>query len=1186
VNAAPTTHDKLNLDGTIPMPKRTDISTILIIGSGPIVIGQACEFDYSGVQACKALRQEGYRIVLVNSNPATIMTDPEMADATYVEPLTVDILEKIIAAERPDALLPTVGGQTGLNLGVALAEAGILDKYGVELIGANLTSINVAEDRQLFKETMTRIGLESAQSGLARSLEDAHRIAGEIGRYPLFIRPSFTLGGSGAGTVFTPEEFDEKVLWGLRESPVHTVLIEESLIGWKEYELEVMRDRADNFVVVCTIENLDPMGVHTGDSITVAPAQTLTDKEYQRLRDQARLIMRAVGVETGGSNVQFAVDPKTGRTIVIEMNPRVSRSSALASKATGFPIAKLAAKLAVGYTLDELKNDITQETVAAFEPSIDYVVVKIPRWAFEKFPGVDRELGPQMKSVGEVMAIGRTFKQALQKGVRSLEIGRDGLGPLERDAAGHIKGYEPNMELHDLLRIPNRDRLFATYESLKRGDSVATVCQITGFDPWFVVQMKEIVDFEKSIDRLDAYTLRRAKRMGFSDSQLARIANEKGLGIGDQGSGIAQSVHSVIGDRTPSPQSPVPSPQSPLTEFDIRALRKHFRILPTYHQVDTCAAEFEAYTPYLYSSYEMESEAPPTDRKKIIILGGGPNRIGQGIEFDYCCVHASFALADLGYETVMINCNPETVSTDYDTSDRLYFEPLTLEDVLNIYEREAGIGDWGLGTPVEGPPEPAEGPVETKADAPDPRSPIPDPRSPVLGLIVQYGGQTPLNLAAGLQEAGVPILGTQPAAIDLAEDRDQFSALLAQLEIPSPANGIARSTEEALVIAGQIGYPVVVRPSYVLGGRAMAIVDDEESLRRYMVDAVSAAVGVTGKRNGRPTGPTILIDQFLEDAYEVDVDAVSDGERLVIGGIMQHIEEAGIHSGDSACVLPPWKISSYHINIIREYTEKLGLALGVHGLMNVQYAIKDDVVYVLEVNPRASRTVPFVSKATGVPLAKLGARVMAGETLADVGLTHEPEVNGFFVKEAVLPWKKFTGIDTLLGPEMRSTGEVMGHASGFGHAFAKSQLGASTRLPLSGGVLITVNDYDKGAALKLARDFHRMGFQLYATEGTGELIEKVGMPVTFLAKAIAGSEGQYTTLDAMRDGKIGLIINTPLGPSSRNDGARIRTLATRMEIPLITTLSAAQAAVNGIRALSQKELSVRSLQTHYAAQGK
>ncbi len=1149
------------------MPKRTDISTIMIIGSGPIIIGQACEFDYSGVQACKSLRQEGYRVVLVNSNPATIMTDPEMADVTYIEPLTVDILEKIIAAEKPDALLPTVGGQTGLNLGVALAEAGILDKYGVELIGANLRSMQVAEDRELFKEAMNEIGLESPRSGVARSLSEAHRIAGEIGRFPLFIRPSFTLGGSGAGTVFTPEEFEEKVLWGLRESPVHTVLVEESLIGWKEYELEVMRDRADNFVVVCTIENLDAMGVHTGDSITVAPAQTLTDKEYQRLRDQARLVMRVVGVETGGSNVQFAVDPQTGRVVVIEMNPRVSRSSALASKATGFPIAKLAAKLAVGYTLDELKNDITQETVAAFEPSIDYVVVKIPRWAFEKFPGVDRELGPQMKSVGEVMAIGHTFKEALQKGVRSLEIGRDGLGPLERDDQGHFKGYSPTTELHDLLRLPNRDRLFATYEALKQGDSVATVCQLTLYDPWFVTQMKQIVDFEKSIERLDAYTLRRAKRMGFSDAQIGRVVNERidkgvlGIEILDIGeSNVAGNI------------------QYPISESTIRLLRHQFGILPTYHQVDTCAAEFEAHTPYLYSSYESESEVPPTQREKIIILGGGPNRIGQGIEFDYCCVHASFALRDLGYETIMVNCNPETVSTDYDTSDRLYFEPLTLEDVLNIYEREAGVasGKWQVAGDVS----------EAADDALHP-SPFPPHSSPLVkGLIVQYGGQTPLNLAAGLQEAGVPILGTQPAAIDLAEDRDQFSALLARLEIPSPANGIARSTPEALEIAGRIGYPVVVRPSYVLGGRAMAVVDDPDGLRSYMVEAIRAAVGVTGKREGRPTGPTILIDQFLEDAYEVDVDAVCDGERLVIGGIMQHIEEAGIHSGDSACVLPPYKISGYHLSIIREYTEKLGLALGVHGLMNVQYAIKDDVVYVLEVNPRASRTVPFVSKATGVPLAKLAARVMAGESLAEVGLTEQPEVDGFFVKEAVLPWKKFTGIDTILGPEMRSTGEVMGHASGFGHAFAKSQLGAGYRLPVSGGVLITVNDFDKGAAVKLARDFHRMGFTIYATEGTGELIEKVGIPVTTLDKASDAGEGRYTTIDAMRDDKIHLVINTPLGSDSRNDGRKIRTLATRMEIPLITTLSAAQASVNGIRAMGQKDLTVRSLQEHYASQNK
>ena len=1126
------------------MPKRTDISSVLIIGSGPIVIGQACEFDYSGAQACKALRAEGYRIVLVNSNPATIMTDPEMADATYVEPLTVDLLEKIIAKERPDALLPTVGGQTGLNLSVALAEQGILERYGVELIGANLRAMQVAEDRDLFKQAMSEAGLESPLSRIAHSLEEAREIFSTvIGRFPIFIRPSFTLGGSGAGTVFTPEEFDEKVAWGLQESPVHSVLVEESLIGWKEYELEVMRDRADNFVVVCSIENLDPMGVHTGDSITVAPSQTLTDKEYQRLRDQARLVMRVVGVETGGSNVQFAVDPVSGRVVVIEMNPRVSRSSALASKATGFPIAKLAAKVAVGYTLDELRNDITQETVAAFEPSIDYVVVKIPRWAFEKFPGVDRELGPQMKSVGEVMAIGRTFKEALQKGVRSLEIGRDGLGPLPRDGDGQLKGYAPGTSATDLLRVPNRDRLFAVFERLlqaererpvasdrsaddwQAGDSALRECSEI-YDPWFVAQMQEIAGFQITIERagqLDAWTLRQAKRMGFSDAQLARIVNE-----------------------APS-QSPASGDRVQVTEADVRTLRHRLGVLPTYHQVDTCAAEFAAFTPYLYSSYESECEAPPTARDKVIILGGGPNRIGQGIEFDYCCCHASFALQEMGFETVMINCNPETVSTDYDTSDRLYFEPLTLEDVLHIYQREAA------------------GASEVK-------------------VLVQYGGQTPLNLAAGLQAAGVPILGTQPEAIELAEDRESFSALLAELDIPAPANGIAHSAEQALAIAARIGYPLVVRPSYVLGGRAMAIVDDEESLRHYMAYAVDVDSEMT--TSGQEVA--ILVDKFLEDAYEVDVDAISDGEQVVIGGILQHIEEAGIHSGDSACVLPPYKISGYHLSIIREYTEKLGLALGVRGLMNVQYAIKDDVVYVIEVNPRASRTVPFVSKATGVPLAKLAARVMAGKSLAEVGLLEEPEVQGFFVKEAVLPWKKFSGADTLLGPEMRSTGEVMGHAQNFGHAFAKSQLGADYRLPTDGGVLITVNDYDKGAALKLARDFSRMGFDLYATSGTAALIQRVGLPVDVLSKAAtievsqhSEDHGAYTTLDAMRDGKIDLIINTPLGPNSRSDGKKIRTLATRMEIPLITTLSAAQAAVSGIRAVMAAELSVRSLQAHY-----
>ena len=1011
--------------------------------------------------------------------------------------------------------------------------------------------MQVAEDRDLFKQAMTEVGLESPRSRIAHSLEEAREIFETvIGHFPIFIRPSFTLGGSGAGTVFTQEEFDEKVAWGLQESPVHTVLVEESLIGWKEYELEVMRDRADNYVVVCSIENLDPMGVHTGDSITVAPSQTLTDKEYQRLRDQARLVMRAVGVETGGSNVQFAVDPDSGRVVVIEMNPRVSRSSALASKATGFPIAKLAAKLAVGYTLDELKNDITQETVAAFEPSIDYVVVKIPRWAFEKFPGVDRELGPQMKSVGEAMAIGRTFKEALQKGVRSLEIGRDGLGPLTRDGDGRLKGYAPDASAAELMRVPNRDRLFAVFERLleaERGGSGSGATEDRQadyaalqecseiYDPWFVAQMQEIARFQVAIERagrLDEWTLRRAKRMGFSDAQLARILNEGGEG-------------EERAERSEESETDAQSPQ--LTEADIRGLRQRLGVLPTYHQVDTCAAEFAAFTPYLYSSYESEGEAPPTARDKVIILGGGPNRIGQGIEFDYCCCHASFALQEMGFETVMINCNPETVSTDYDTSDRLYFEPLTLEDVLHIYHREA------------------EGGSQVK-------------------VLVQYGGQTPLNLAAGLQAAGVPIIGTQPEAIELAEDRERFSALLAELDIPAPDSGIAHGTGQALAIAARIGYPLVVRPSYVLGGRAMAIVDDEESLRHYMSYAVDVDMEMT--TSGQEVA--ILVDQFLEDAYEVDVDAVADGERVVIGGILQHIEEAGIHSGDSACVLPPYKISGYHLSIIREYTEKLGLALGVRGLMNVQYAIKDDVVYVIEVNPRASRTVPFVSKATGVPLAKLAAWVMAGKSLEEVGLLEEPEVRGFFVKEAVLPWKKLSGADTLLGPEMRSTGEVMGHAHNFGHAFAKSQLGAEYRLPTDGGVLITVNDYDKGAALKLARDFSRMGFDLYATSGTATLIQRVGLPVVVLNKAAATEEslhgagnGAYTTLDAMRDGKIGLIINTPLGPHSRADGQRIRTLATRMEIPLITTLSAAQAAVNGIRAMMAAELNVRSLQAHY-----
>ena len=1081
------------------MPKRTDIETILIIGSGPIVIGQACEFDYSGVQACKALRQAGYRIVLVNSNPATIMTDPEMADATYVEPLTCEYLERIIAKERPDALLPTVGGQTGLNMAVELAEAGVLAQYGVELIGARLESMQVAEDRALFKEAISRYGLESPRSFIATSLEEAHQHARTLGEFPIFIRPSFTLGGSGAGTVFTADEFEAKVLWGLKESPVHSVLIEESLIGWKEYELEVMRDGADNYVVVCSIENLDAMGVHTGDSITVAPAQTLTDKELQRLRNQARLVMRAVGVETGGSNVQFAVHPQTGRVVVIEMNPRVSRSSALASKATGFPIAKWAALVAVGYHLDELTNDITQRTVAAFEPSIDYVVVKIPRWAFEKFSGVEAELGPQMKSVGEVMSIGRTFKAALQKGVRSLEIGRHGWGPL----AGEVGRSHPctDEELQALLRAPNRDRLFAVYTAMDRGWRADRISDLTGYDPWFVDQLEQLHACAESLDALDAASLHQAKRMGFGDLQIADLLNRHA----PPGSGM------------------------PWREADVRNARIEAGLYPTYHQVDTCAAEFQAFTPYLYSSYDHGDEALPNDTEKVIILGGGPNRIGQGIEFDYCCVHASFALQELGYETIMVNCNPETVSTDYDTSTRLYFEPLTHEDVFHIVQREAGAGT-------------------------------------LAGVIVQYGGQTPLNLAAALETSGAPILGTSTASIDLAEDRDRFSRILATLGIPAPAHGVAHNVEEALRVVHDIGYPVVVRPSYVLGGRAMAIVYGDRDLHTYMQEAAQVS----------PHHP-VFLDQFLEEAVEVDVDAICDGERVLIGGIMQHIEEAGVHSGDSACVLPPFRISEFHLKLLRRYTRQLAEALDVRGLMNVQYAIKDDEVNVLEVNPRASRTIPFVSKATGIPLAKIAAKVMLGVTLEEQGVTEEPEVDGFFVKESVLPWKKFSGVDALLGPEMRSTGEVMGHAARFGHAFAKSQEQAGTALPTSGGALLTVNDLDKSGALRVARGLHRQGFALYATEGTGAFIQRAGVPVTCLAKA--GEEGT-TVLDVMREGKIQLIINTPMGSRSHRHGVRIRTLATRLGIPLVTTMPAAAAALTGIQALREYAVDVRSLQDY------
>jgi carbamoyl-phosphate synthase large subunit len=1070
-----------------PLPKRTDIHSILILGSGPIVIGQACEFDYSGVQACKALRREGYRVILVNSNPATIMTDPDLADATYVEPLTVELVEKVIAQERPDALLPTVGGQTGLNLAVDLQEAGVLDQYGVQLIGADLEAIRIAEDRSRFKEAMIAADIPVPVSQFVNTLAEAWAVVDEIG-YPTLIRASRTLGGSGGGVAYNADQFAAVVENGLRASPVSEVLIERSLLGWKEYELEVMRDKANNFVVVCSIENVDPMGVHTGDSITVAPAQTLTDKEYQYLRDLARRVMEVVGVETGGSNVQFAVNPQNGEVIVIEMNPRVSRSSALASKATGFPIAKMAALLAVGYTLDEIPNDITRVTPASFEPSIDYCVVKIPRWNFEKFPGVDATLGPQMKSVGEVMAIGRTFPEALNKAVRGLEVGAPGFSRMLA-----------NINVKPELNVPTAQRLFEVAQALNDGVSPAEVARQTAYDPWFVAQLQEMLRFESelgdlagltNLSGLDAPTLRKAKRFGFSDEVIA----------------------TAVGS----------------TAEAVRARRKELGILPSYYRVDTCAAEFEAHTPYLYSTYERHCEAEPTDRRKVAIIGGGPNRIGQGIEFDYCCVQACWALRELGFETIMINCNPETVSTDYDTADRLYFEPLTLEDVLNVLELEQ--------------PE---------------------------GVIVQFGGQTPINLTRGLAAAGVPIWGTPADSIELAEDRGRFGDLLQSLGIDHPAWGLAHSRDEALEIVRRIGYPVLIRPSFVLGGRAMAIAYSDDELFRFLKEAAQVS-----------PGNPVLIDQFIEDAFEVDVDAISDGDNVVIAGVMQHIEEAGVHSGDSACVLPPYKISLYHLSIIRDYTEKLGQALKVKGLMNVQFAIKDDVVYVIEVNPRASRTVPFVSKATGVPIAKLGALVQAGQSLPELGLMEMPAVDGFFVKEAVLPFNKLPGADARLSPEMRSTGEVMGHASHFGHAFAKAQLAAGTSLPTEGAVLITVNDFDKSAAMKLGRDLHRLGFELYATAGTAVALEKAGLPVTAVAKA---SEPGLTTVRLIKEGLVGLVLNTPLGQRAYADQAAMYQAAIQHNVPLITTLSAAQAAVNGIRALREKELAVRSLQKHHEA---
>jgi len=1075
------------------LPKRSDINRVLIIGSGPIVIGQACEFDYSGSQACKALRAEGLEVVLVNSNPATIMTDPELADRTYVEPLTPEVVGSIIERERPDAILPTVGGQTGLNLAVDLANAGTLAKYNVRLIGASIEAIKVAEDRLQFREAMTSIGLDVPRSGLARSAAEAVQLAKSLG-FPVVIRPSFTLGGVGGGIAYNIEEFRELAERGLELSPVHEVLIEESVIGWKEFELEVMRDAADNFVVVCTIENIDPMGVHTGDSMTVAPILTLSDKEYQRMRDAARRIIRRVGVETGGSNIQFAVEPQTGRMVVIEMNPRVSRSSALASKATGFPIAKIAAKLALGYHLDEITNDITRLTPASFEPTIDYVVVKIPRWNFEKFPQADRTLTTQMKSVGEVMAIGRTFKEAFMKGVRSLELGRSGLlfAPSNMDD-------EDDAALRKRLAVPNDRRMWDLFRALYRGWSVEQINEVTKIDPWFLRQFAEIAELRRSaartpLEAIDVDAMRVLKRAGFGDGELALATGA--------------------------------------SEAAVRGRRVSQGLAPVYKRVDTCAAEFESFTPYLYSSYERSCEANPNNRPKVIILGSGPNRIGQGIEFDYCCCHAAFALREENIETVMINCNPETVSTDYDTADRLYFQPLTFEDVMSVFETERSAGGD-------------------------------------VSCLVQFGGQTPLKLALALQDAGVKILGTSPDSIDLAEDRQRFAALLAELGITQPASGTATSRKQAREVAAAIGFPVVVRPSYVLGGRAMAIVYDVASLDRYMTHAVDAS----------PEHP-ILIDKFLEDAFEFDVDAVADRTgAVVIGGIMEHIEEAGIHSGDSSCVVPPFICPERHLQTIRDYTRRIARALKVIGLMNVQFATKDDVVYVLEVNPRASRTVPYLSKAVGVSLAKVAAKVMAGRTLAELGLTRDLEVAGVFVKSPVFPFVRFPGVDTILGPEMKSTGEVMGGSTSFGVAFAKAQLSVGQRLPESGTAFVSVNDVDKANLVPIARDLVDLGFRLIATRGTAAYLRAYGLEVGVVFKV---NEGRPNVADEILNRKVDLVINTPLGRESFFDDRTVRRAAMMHQVPCITTLTGAAAAVSAIRALRQHGVGVRALQDYYA----
>jgi carbamoyl-phosphate synthase large subunit len=1084
------------------MPRRDDLHKILLLGSGPIVIGQASEFDYSGTQACKALREEGYEVVLVNSNPATIMTDPEMADRTYIEPLTPEIVEKVIEKERPDALLPTMGGQTALNLAVALAKNGVLEKYGVELIGAKLEAIEKAEDRQLFKEAMERIGIGVCPSGIANNMEEARAIAQKIGSYPLIIRPAFTLGGTGGGISYNQEEYEEMAQGGLDASPVSQILVEKSLLGWKEYELEVMRDLADNVVIICSIENIDPMGIHTGDSITVAPAQTLTDKEYQRLRDYSIQIIREIGVETGGSNIQFAVNPVTGEVVVIEMNPRVSRSSALASKATGFAIAKMAAKLSVGYSLDEIPNDITKKTPASFEPTIDYVVTKVPRFAFEKFPGSEPFLTTQMKSVGEAMAIGRTFQESFQKALRSLETGRAGWGC---DKAEKLPSLE---QIRAGLRTPNPERIFTVRHALQMGMTVEEIYELTNIDPWFLDKFEQLLETEKLLKRTPLKQITQEqmwdiKRQGFSDRQIAFATKT--------------------------------------TEDEVRAYRKSLGVVPVYKLVDTCAAEFEAFTPYYYSTYEEESEVVPSDRRKVMILGGGPNRIGQGIEFDYCCCHASFALREQDFETIMVNSNPETVSTDYDTSDRLYFEPLTKEDVLNIIETEQ--------------PE---------------------------GVIIQFGGQTPLKLAVPLQDflsrpdiqESLPtrIWGTSPDSIDIAEDRERFEKILPKLGIKQPPNGTARSYEEALDVAKRIGYPVVVRPSYVLGGRAMEIVYSDLELERYMTFAVQV----------EPDHP-ILIDKFLENAVEVDVDAIADHTgQVVIGGIMEHIEQAGIHSGDSACSLPTVSLPPTVLAKIRSWTVQLAQELKVVGLMNIQYAVAglqgyDPQVYILEANPRASRTVPYVSKATGVPFAKLASRIMAGETLESLGLTQEPTLKHVAVKEAVLPFDKFPGTDLILGPEMRSTGEVMGIDTDFGTAFAKAELAANQRLPLSGTVFVSTSDRDKQSVVPVVQDLMKLGFHVVATEGTRHALKDHGINVELVLKL---HEGRPHVLDWIKNKQIQLIINTPSGEEARVDGRLIRRSALAYKIPIITTIAGAKATAAAIRSLQSEPVNVKALQDY------